>query len=334
MVKNKKVILSYLAKIFLVLLGCFIMGSSYNIFYKPHDIVLGGFGGFASIIGYVLSKIGIKLSISVIYLILNTILFGFAIKILGKKFGFLALIGILGYSLSLEVCKFPSVSDDLLLCSIYGGLTSGIGTGIIIRAGASTGGGDMLGCIINHKNPKISVGWVTICVNVCVVTISMLIYGLNLSLYALIAIYIAGKIADTLIEGPKSIKVYYIISPKVDEICNELNTKLKRGATRIEGYGSYTKHHIEMIMCLVSGFQVQQLKDIVYNIDKDAFMFSTSVQEALGKGFHKLQKRKKLLFSSEKVKLPEILPQNQNYTISPTQISQSENKINDDKVDL
>ncbi len=316
---TKKDIFTFIYKAFLVLLGCFIMGSSYNIFYKSHDIVLGGFGGLSTIIGYLLSLIHINLSVSIIYLILNVILFAFAIKILGKKFGIYALIGIFGFSLALEVCKFPSISDDQLLCSIYGGVTSGIGTGIIIRAGASTGGGDMLGCIINHKNPKISVGWVTICVNCCVVSISMLVYGLKLSLYALIAIYISGKVADTLIEGPKSVKAYYIISPKTDEICKQLNTCLKRGATKIEGYGSYTNKHLEIIMCLVSGYQVQQLKDIVYNIDKDAFVFSISVKEALGKGFHKLEKHKSFLFTKEKVKLPEVLPQNQSFSVSPQQ---------------
>ena len=317
---KKKVVFGHIINIFLILLGCFIMGSAYNIFYRPHDIVLGGFGGIANIIGYLLNLAGINLSISIIYILMNIVLFAFALKILGKKFGIYALFGIFGYALFLEVCKFmPSLSDDLLLCSIYGGVVSGIGTGIVIRAGGSTGGGDMLGCVINHKNPKISVGWVTICVNIFVVSISMIIYGLNLSLYALIAIYIGGKIADVLIEGPKSIKAFYIISPKCDEICEKLNTQLKRGATKIEGYGSYTHKHLEVILSLVSTYQVRQLKDIVYNIDPKAFMFSVSVKEALGKGFHKLESKKKILLSNEKVKMPNILPQSQNYTLTPTE---------------
>lgn len=332
---KKKVILNHFINVFLILLGCFIMGSAYNIFYRPHDIVLGGFGGIANIIGYLLSLIGVNLSISIIYIIMNIILFAFALKLLGKKFGIYALFGIFGYALFLEVCKFmPSLSDDLLLCSIYGGVMSGIGTGIVIRAGGSTGGGDMLGCVINHKNPKISVGWVTICVNIFVVALSMIIYGLNLSLYALIAIYIGGKIADVLIEGPKSIKAFYIISPKCDEICEQLNTQLKRGATKIEGYGSYTHKHLEVILSLVSTYQVRQLKEIVYNIDPNAFMFSVSVKEALGKGFHKLESKKKMLFTNEKVKLPNTLPQSQNFTLSPTEQQTVEQEIIDTKENI
>ena len=323
---KKKVIFKHILNIALILFGCFIMGSAYNIFYKPHDIVLGGFGGISNIIGYLFSLANINISISIIYITLNVILFCFAIKILGKKFALYAIFGILGYALALEVCKFPSISDDLLLCSIYGGVISGIGTGLVIRAGGSTGGGDMLGCVINHKNPKISVGWVTICVNICVVSVSMIIYGLNVSLYALIAIYISGKIADVFIEGPKSIKAFYIISPKTDEICDKLNFVLKRGATRLEGYGSYSHKHLEMIMCLVSTYQIKVLKEIVYNIDPKAFVFSVSVKEALGNGFHKLESKKKLLFSQEKLKMPEVLPQGQNFTLNPS-ISQDEENI-------
>ena len=214
--KIKKLFVDHALNIFLILLGTFIMGSAYNMFYAPSGIILGGFGGISTIISYWLSLAGVNISISIIYLVLNAALFVFAIKILGLKFGIYALVGILSYSLFLEVCKFPSIGGtDWLLCSIYGGVISGIGTGIIIRRGASTGGGDMLGCIINHKKPKISVGWVTICVNIVVISVAMFVYGLNLSLYAVIAIFISGKSADLIIEGPKSVKPFYIISTTV-----------------------------------------------------------------------------------------------------------------------
>ena len=112
---KKKVVFGHIINIFLILLGCFIMGSAYNIFYRPHDIVLGGFGGIANIIGYLLNLAGINLSISIIYILMNIVLFAFALKIIGKKIGIYALCGIFGYALFLEVCNFmPSIRDVLL----------------------------------------------------------------------------------------------------------------------------------------------------------------------------------------------------------------------------
>ena len=315
----KKPVIKHTVNILLILFGTFIMGAAYNIFYSNSGIILGGFGGIATIICYLLEKIGISISISIMYLILNAFLFMFAVKILGKTFGIYAIVGILSYSLFLEICRFPAVSEDLLLCSIYGGVISGIGTGIIIRAGGSTGGGDMLGCIINHLKPKISVGWVTICVNSVVISIALLIYGLNLTLYALIAIFIGGKTSDLIIEGPKSVKAFYIISSKPDELSAEIIKVIHRGATSFQAYGKYSGNKLEVIMCLVSGYQVQALKEIVYNVDPNAFLFSVSVKEAMGKGFNKLEKRKKILLNKQqKVKLANTLPESQNYTHSPS----------------
>lgn len=288
------------------------------MFYAPSGIILGGFGGISTIISYWLSLAGINISISIIYLILNTILFIFALKILGPKFGAYAIVGILSYSLFLEVCKFPSIGGtDWLLCSIYGGVISGIGTGIIIRRGGSTGGGDMLGCIVNHKKPKISIGWVTICVNIVVISVALFVYGLNLSLYAIIAIFISGKSADLIIDGPKSVKAFYIISNKSDELANALIKDLHRGVTSFDAYGKYSGKKLEVILCLVSGFQVRTLKDMVYNVDPNAFLFSVSVKEAMGKGFNKLEKQKKLLISKKKVKLAQTLPDSQSFSHEP-----------------
>ena len=323
---KKKSLLNSALRIFLIILGCFIMGSAYNIFYTPHNIVLGGFGGISNIISYLLANINIHISTSVIYLILNIVLYFFAVKLLGKRFAIFALIGILGFSAFLEFCKFPPIPgevDPLLNC-IYGGIITGIGTGIIIRAGGSTGGGDMLGCVINHKHPKISVGWVTICVNFTVITISIFVFGLNLSLYALIAIAIAGKTSDLIIEGPKAVKAYYIISPLNDQIGQKILSSLKRGATVVDCYGEYSGEKKQMILCLVSGFQVNHLKNIVYDIDPNSFMFSVDVHEAMGKGFNKLESKdiKKLLISKQKVKRanPDNLPQDQNLTQSKKDI--------------
>ena len=310
--------LKHSVNVFCVLVGTFVMGAGFNIFYAPNNILLGGFGGLATIISYLLSLAGLNISMPIIYLLLNIVLYIFAVKILGKTFAIYAILGIVSYSLFLEFCTFPAVSDDLLLCSIYGGFLTGLGIGVIIRCGATTGGGDMLGCIINHKNPKISVGWVTIAVNCVVICISLIIYGLNLSLYSIIGIFIAGKTSDLIIEGPRSVKAFYIISPKSDEISNKLLTDLHRGVTTLEANGMYSHKHMEVILCLVSQFQISKLKQIVYDIDPSAFLFSVSVKEAMGKGFHKLEKHKSILIHKKEKQNLAVNVSEQSYTTTPT----------------
>ena len=323
MPNTKNTYAKHIINIFVIILGSFIMGSAFNVFYQPNNILLGGFGGIATIISDLLAKVDVHVSISIIYLVMNAILYIFAVKTLGKTFAIYAIIGILAYSLALEVCRLPSVSDDLLLCSIYGGVIYGIGIGLIIRFGGSTGGGDMLGCIINHKKPKISVGWVTIFVNTIVIIISLFVYGLQLSLYSLISVFISGKTSDLISEGPKSVRAFYIISSHPDNLCSRLITELHRGATSFEAYGKYSGNHIEVIMCLVSAHQVPMLKQIVYDIDQNAFLFSVSVKEAIGKGFHKLEKRNNFIIYNKKVKKPNTSISNQSFTVSPsTQIDE------------
>ncbi len=310
--------LKHSVNILCILVGTFIMGAGFNIFYAPNNILLGGFGGLSTIISYLLSLVNLTVPMSVIYLVLNVLLYILAVKILGKTFAIYAIIGIVSYSLFLEFCTFPVISKDPLLCSIYGGFLTGLGIGIIIRCGGTTGGGDMLGCIINHKNPKISIGWVTIFVNCFVICISLLIYGLNLSLYSIIGIFIAGRTGDIIIEGPRSVKAFYIISPKVDEISNKLLTDLHRGVTTLEANGMYSHKHMEVILCLVSQFQIPKLKQIVYDIDPSAFLFSISVKEAMGKGFHKFEKQKSILIhKKEKQHLATNISE-QSYKTTPT----------------
>lgn len=302
MATTKNIFLKHFINILMIVLGCFIMGTAFNVFYEPNNILLGGFGGIATIISNLLERINIHISISLIYLVINAIIYILAVKTLGKTFAIYAMIGILAYSLSLEICKFPSISNDLLLCSIYGGVICGIGIGLVIKYGGSTGGDDMLGCIVNHKKPTLSVGWVTIIVNTFVIIVSLFVYGLNLSLYSIISIFISGKTADLITEGPKSVRSFFIISSNPNEICLRLMNEIHRGATSFEAYGKFSGNRLEVIMCLISSHQVQLLKQIVYDVDPNAFLFSVSVKEAIGNGFHKLETRKKFTFHSKKTR--------------------------------
>lgn len=291
-IKNKY--LNETIKILFILVGIFLMGLAFNSFFYANNIAPGGFGGLAAVIS---DLFNVKLhwfyiSPTILYLIMNAVLIFFALKSLGTKYFFYSLTGILLYSLCIEFLKIDLHITDMFLASVFGAVCMGVGTGLVVRGGGSTGGGEMLGNILNYYNNDITVGTVIIIVDASVSVLSLATYGLTNCLYTLFAIFIAGKITDLVLEGAKGTKAYYIISDKYEQIADAILNKLYRGATLISGKGVYSKQEKNMLLCLLNKYEARNLKDIVFEIDEDAFLFSTSVHEAYGNGFDKKIKYK------------------------------------------
>lgn len=278
------------------------MGFAFNSFFNANNIAPGGFGGLAVVISNLFVKIGwIYISPTIIYLAFNTILIGFAFKILGKKYFIYSIVGILLYSVCIEYLKINISLNDMFLASIFGAALMGVGTGLVIRGGGSTGGGEMLGMILHHYNNEITVGKIIIIVDSLVLILNFASNGLVSSLYTLLAIYLTGKITDVVVDGAKKTKAYYIISDKYELIADAIITKLYRGATLINGKGAFSKNDKNILMCLVNKYEARNLQNIVFDIDDKAFLFSTSVIEAYGEGFEK-KVRYKSNKKSKKVK--------------------------------
>ena len=304
-VKNKW--LNEIIKIFLIIVGIGMMGLAFNSFFYANNIAPCGFGGLAAVISDLFVKLTwFYISPTLLYLLFNIVLIGFAFKALGKKYFFYSLFGILVYSVCIEYLNINIGLNDMFLASVFGSVLMGVGTGLVIRGGGSTGGGEMFGMILHHYNNDITVGRVIILVDSLVCVLNFAAHGLTSSLYTLIAIYLSGKITDFVIDGGKGTKAYYIISDKYQEISDAVLTKLYRGANMINGKGAYSKNDKTLLLCLVNKYEARNLKDIVFEIDDKAFLFSTSVVEAYGEGFieeqrnRKKQKVKPKLFSKNK----------------------------------
>lgn len=295
---KKSEVWSVSIKVLSILIGTFIMGCAYNLFYAPLDIVLGGFGGLAMLISGWLESAGVIINMNIIYFVLNIVLYIFAVKLLGKSFAFYTLIGICSYSLFLQTNTFlptTAIPDDPLLCCLYGGVIIGLGVGIVVRVGGSTGGSDLLGCIANRYSNKMTVGNVSMAINIAVIVLSVFTYGLGLALYAVISIYISGLLTDLVVEGPKTVKAYYIISKNYCEIADKIMAELGRGVTAFFAEGMYTKNEQHVLLCIVYKHQIGRLKNIIYSIDNRAFVYSVSVNDAMGKGFSTLSPAKNIL---------------------------------------
>ena len=302
MIKNKS--LSFFVDSLLVIAGGFLLALGFNLFLNPSEILPSGFSGIATIISVLFQRyLGVNVSMAVVYILLNVILYICALKFMGKRFAILSLIGVITYTIFLQFLKFDIIIEvDPLLFALYGGILSGTGTGIMIRGRGSTGGSELLACIVNKKLPNVSVGTVLICINAVVILASVLVYGISSALHSLIAIYLTGKVADIVVAGVQSVRAYYIISPKNEVIANRIIGEVARGVTGINVSGMYTKASQNMLMVLVNRSQVPHLKYIVADVDDSAFMFSCPVSEVMGKGFVPLKKGRAFIFKPHKNK--------------------------------
>ncbi len=305
--QTKKLALKYTKNIVAIIVGTFIMGFSYNIFLAPNKITPTGFSGIATIMSYLLGKANINISASIIYLALNAILFVFAYKTMGRDFCIYSITGILGYSLAMQVLGYVHINlgDDLLLCTIYGGVVMGIGTGIVIRFGGSTGGADMMANILRKRFRRVSTGQLIILIDATIVTCSAIVYGLNLGMYALISCLIMGTMCDVVLDGVRSVRAYYIITNKSKELSTALMEHIHRGVSDIKVTGMYSGAEHDMLFVVVTRPQIMALKQTIKEIDPQAFLISTQVKEAMGMGFERLTEedsKAKIKFAKKKDK--------------------------------
>ncbi|HAE85017.1 MAG TPA: hypothetical protein DCG78_00700, partial [Anaerolineaceae bacterium] len=170
---------------------------------------------------------------------------------------------------------------------LYGGITLGVGLGIVYLGRGTSGGTDILGRILN-RNFGISISMAYLMTDSLVVLLAGFVFGWERALYGLMLIYISGVAADMVSQGYNFTKATYIITVKPDEIITVIQTQLERGVTVIPVMGGYTQEEKCMLFCVVSSAEVTRLKTLVHDIDPSAFMVVGQVSETLGEGFKPL----------------------------------------------
>lgn len=265
--------------------GVFLLAIGLTFFLEPNTIAPGGVTGFA----IVFKKItGIPVYIT--NLVINIPLFIIGIIILGKNFGWKTLYATALLSLFLKIIPVQAVTPDLLLSSIFGGLVSGIGLGIVFKFGGTTGGTDLAGSILNKFFPSLSLATFMMAIDVLVVAFAGIVdKKVETSLYSVISLFITVKVIDLILEGIGYLKGFIIITNNPEEISEKIMKDLDRGVTLFKGKGMYTKDEKDVLLCVVNRFQFTKAKDIVYNIDKDAFIMVTEMSEVLGEGFEEVK---------------------------------------------
>lgn len=278
-----KIVVDYVS----ITIGTALLALSIYLFLSPNIIAPGGVTGLAVVIKKVF---GYKIFIT--NLVINIPLFLIGVFILGRDSGAKTAFGTLSLSFFLLYFEtnFPGVfaTNDILLASIFGGVLSGVGIGLVFRSGGTTGGTDLLGAILNNYIPFISVPKLMMIVDLMVViTAGVVNRSVETSLYSIITLYLIVKVADFIIEGLDYTKMFYIISSNPEEISAALIEELGRGVTSLKGKGKYTDTDKEVLLCVVYRGQMVKAKEIIYAIDHNAFVMISTTHEVLGEGFRK-----------------------------------------------
>lgn len=274
----------FLKNTFSIIFGCILMAAGTSFFLLPNKLSAGGFAGISTIVYYLF-----KIPLGTFMLAINVPVFILTYYKLGKRFAINSIIGATLYSVFVDVFdKLPAVTDDRLLACIYGGILTGVGTGILLNVKSSTGGTELVTNIIRSYNAKYTTSKLIIIIDTVIVILNVIFFGeIEIGLYSAITIIIMGKVIDILVEGTNFSKLLFIISEKNDKIAKEIGTNVKRGSTGIYGKGMFKDNSKIVLMCAIGRGDLPKVKQIVKEIDKDAFIIISNAREVLGMGFRK-----------------------------------------------
>jgi len=264
-----------------IVIGSFIGALGLTMFLVPSRLAAGGVSGIATVLHYIF-----KLPVGWTMLVLNIPLFLAGVAFLGKSVGIKTLIGGLLFSVFTEItADFPILTQDLILSAVYGGIVLGVGLGIVFRARGSTGGTDLASMILHHFVPSISEGQGILIIDFFVIILSGFAFNWELAMYAWISLFISSKVIDLIQEGFNYAKAVYIISVKAEEVSKKILTEMDRGVTLFQARGGFSLEEKNVLLCVITRFEVSKLKSVVHETDPKAFVIIHDVHEVLGEGF-------------------------------------------------
>ena len=281
---SKKNFRKYLWDYFGITLGVFITALGLDIFLIPNRLAAGGVSGLATVVFYTIGfPVGVTMAI------LNVFLFVAGVRIYGIKYGLKTIYGAFSLAFLVDILYpfLPKLVNEPFLGTLYGGILTGLGVGIVFLFEGNTGGTDIIAQIL-HKYVNLPLGQIFLLVDSAVMLLAGLAFGAKLALYGMIAVFISGRVIDLVQEGLSLEKAAYIISGKPQEIGRRILTELNRGVTSFPSRGLYTGKERETLFCVVSRRELPELKKLVREVDEKAFVIITDVREVVGEGFKRI----------------------------------------------
>lgn len=274
-----------LIDILMIMVGAFIFAVAINVFVIPNDLGEGGVTGLTIIAYY-----QFQWSPGLVNLIINSFLLIVGYKFLDKTTTIYTIIAVLFNSLFLHLTESWTIgTHDLMINTIFGGVLTGAGIGIIIRVGGTTAGTTILARIMN-KYLDWNISYALLFFDLIVVLLSYFIIGIQGMLFTIVMLYVGTKVMDFIIEGLNSQKAVMIVSNEQKLIAEKVNKVMDRGVTVFYGKGNYTNTPKDILYIVITKPEVSMLKKIVKSIDKNAFITIHDVRNVFGEGFVDISK--------------------------------------------
>ncbi|MBP8819030.1 MAG: YitT family protein [Syntrophomonadaceae bacterium] len=263
-----------------IILGSFILAAAIQWVLVPANLLTGGVGGIAIILKFLTG-----VNLWVWYLLLNIPIFIAGYKYVSPRFIVYSLIGTLVLTLFLGILKPLEWNlNDSLLSALLGGVIAGTGSGIILHSKGSTGGLDIIAVLVRRFRGY-NIGQVTFISNLLVLTLSLVTFNIKLALFSAISIFVSSRVMDLVIYGAELNRTAMIISRNSDDITYAIIHDLHRGCTCLPAWGAYTGENKNIIMVTVARTQLPKLKEVVFQLDPQAFITVSETIEVYGKGF-------------------------------------------------
>ncbi|MDJ0762967.1 MAG: YitT family protein [Myxococcota bacterium] len=263
-----------------ILLGSVVVGFGVNYFNIANNLAEGGVTGIA-----ILLKLAFGLDPGLSTFVINIPLLLIGWKVLGRYTLIYTIFGTVCLAAALTLFgRYRLVLDDLLLASLYAGVTVGIGLGIVFRFGGTTGGVDIVARIL-EKYFGWKIGRTLFFADLAIVAASLFYLNLEQAMYTMVAIFIGTRTVDFVQEAAYTMRAAHIISEKSDEIARRIMAEMDRGVTLLQAMGGFTGTPRQIVYVIVSRSEIVKLKQLILSIDPVAFVSITESGDVMGRGF-------------------------------------------------
>ena len=267
-----------------VLLGAAVYGAAVNMFAVPNGIVQGGFTGLATMLNHIFPAMPVGLSI----FLFNIPLFVVSKFKLGTRFVLKTLFvtGFFSFAIDALSPLIPAYEGDTLLASLFCGVLSGLGLGLVLLSGATTGGTELVATLVRQKRPFASIGSIMLVFDLAVVLLSWAVFGkIESVMYAAVTLFISSRAVDLVLYGAGHNKLIFIVTSKRREITELILSSVKRGVTAIDATGGFSGEKRAMLLCAARASEAARINRIIKKTDPEAFTIITEAGDVFGKGF-------------------------------------------------
>ncbi|WP_019240456.1 MULTISPECIES: YitT family protein [Bacillus] len=257
-------------KLIIVAIGALLNAIALNWFLIPANVYASGFAGVAQLVSKIVESFTpFTLSTGILLFALNVPVTILAWKKVGKSFTFYSFLSVLLMSLFLELIPIHQYSEDIILNAVFGGVIGAAGVGITLKYGASTGGMDIIAMVLSRMKDK-PIGSYLFLINGMIIVTAGVLYGAEKALYTLVALYVTTRVIDAIHTRHEKLTVF-IVTKKAEEMKVAIHSKMVRGITMIPAKGAFTNEEKDMLMMVITRYELYDLERVIKEVDPKAF---------------------------------------------------------------